>query len=141
MPSTNLASAVRFAYQSMEEAFPVIDHGREAALSNYIVQVRRAKTVTKGGIVLADETRRSEAGNCTIGKVVGLGPLCFKDVKTLKPWPEGVSFELGDFLQIPRYGGFRFSVKHEDEEVDFVIFDHLQQLAKIKDPLTVTTYL
>lgn len=141
MPTTNLASAVKFKYRTMEEAFPEIDHGREALLSNYIVQVRSAKTTTEGGIIIPDDSRRSEAANTTVAKVVDLGPLCFKDPKTMKSWPEGPSFKIGDFLQIPRHGGSRFSIKRDGEEIDFVIFDHLQQLAKIKDPLTVTSYL
>lgn len=142
MPSTNLAPAIHLEYDSIEDAFPEVNHGRQPCLSNYLVQVRRAKKRTKGGILIADETRRSEAANTIVGKVVALGPLCFKDAKTLTPWPEGPSFAVGDFLQIPRYGGSRFSVKYQDEEIDFVLFDHLQQLALLTvSPLEITSYL
>lgn len=141
MPSTNLANAVTFAYQSIDDAFPKIDHGHEPCLSNYLVQVRRAKTKTKGGLYIPEDSRKSEAANTTVGMVVALGPICFKDAKSGKAWVEGPSFKEGDFLRIPRYGGFRFSIQHEGEEVDFVLFDHLQQLAKIKDPLSVISYL
>jgi co-chaperonin GroES (HSP10) len=139
---TNLAGVITSNFESIEEAFPDVKHDREPLLSNYLVQVRRAKNTTKGGIVLPEDVRKSEASNTTIAKVVGLGPLCFKNPHTLEPWPEGPSFKVGDFLQIPRYGGSRFSVPWKDEEVDFVLFDHLQQLARITgDPRKITTYL
>lgn len=141
MPSTNLANALQFDYKSIEEAFPKVSHGHTPCMSNYLVQVRRAKTTTAGGIFVPEESRKSEAANTTVAKVVALGPLCFKNARDLKPWPEGPSFDVGDYLRIPRYGGFRFSVKHAGEEIDFVLFDHLQQLAKLEDPMTVISYL
>lgn len=147
MPSTNTAAAVSFGYQSIEDAFPVLDCFREPLLSNYIVQVRRAVRRTKGGILIDEGSRKIEAANSTVGKVVAIGPLCFKD-RDAKEWPEGPSFAIGDFLQIPRFGGLRFSVKYHDEaaketeEVDFVIFDHLQQVARITcDPREITSYV
>lgn len=142
MPTTNLANAIEFGFQSLEDAFPTVDHGHEPCLSNYLVQIRRAKTTTKGGLYLPEEARKSEAANTTVGKVVAIGPICFKDASSGKPWFEGPSFKLGEYLRIPRYGGFRFSVKWKDEEIDFVLFDHLQQLAKLSnDPRTITSYL
>lgn len=148
MSSTNLANAIQFDFQTLEEAFPSVAHNRDPLLSNYLVQVRRAKSKTKGGLYIPEEARKAEASNCTVGKVVAIGPLCFKDPKTLEAWPEGASFKIGDYLQIPRFGGFRFAVKYrstEDktmEEIDFVLFDHLQQLAKITgDPRDIVSYL
>ena len=139
---TNLAGVIENAFDSIEDAFPNVRHDRAPLLSNYLVQVRRAKKTSKGGIILTDDVRRSEASNTTVAKVVALGPLCFKNPKTLEEWPEGPSFNIGDFLQIPRYGGSRFSVPWQDEEIDFVLFDHLQQLARITgDPRKITTYL
>lgn len=139
---TNLAGAIENDFESIEDAFPEVRHDRAPLLSNYLVQVRRAKNKTKGGIYLPEDVRKSEASNTTIAKVVALGPLCFMSPQTLEPWPEGPSFKIGDFLQIPRYGGSRFSVPWKDEEVDFVLFDHLQQLARITgDPRKITTYL
>jgi co-chaperonin GroES (HSP10) len=142
MPSTNLANAIEFGFQSLEDAFPSIETGHEPLASNYLVQVRRAKSTTKGGLFIPEEARKSEAANTTVGKVVAIGPICFKDPRTGQEWFEGPSFKVGDYLRIPRYGGFRFSVKWKDEEIDFVLFDHLQQLAKLSaDPRTITAYL
>lgn len=139
---TNLAGGIIGSFETIEEAFPEVEHGRVPCLSNYLVQVMRAKNKTKGGILLTEDIRRSEASNTTVAKVVAIGPIAFKDPKTLNPWPEGPSFSVGEFLQIPRYGGSRFSVPWKDEEIDFVLFDHLQQLAKIPgDPRKITTYL
>jgi len=145
MPSgVNLAEAIDFGYKSVEQAFPDVRHGRVPLLSNYIVQVRRAMNKSKGGILLTQTAKESEVQLCTIGRVVAIAPQCFHYADG-RPWPEGPSFEVGDFLQIPRFGGFRFSVKlDEEEEIVFVVFDHLQQVAKVprwEDALAVTSYL
>lgn len=140
--ATNLAAAVEFGFQTMEEAFPEVDCGRAPFASNYIVQVRRAITRTRGGIEIPHDVRRSEAANTAVAKVVGIGPACFKDPRTSAPWPEGPPFHVGDYIQVPKMGGFRFGVKWKDEEIDFIIFDHLQLLAKITgDPRKVTAFL
>ena len=127
---------------TLDEAFPLVDFARDPGKStNYIVQLRMAKTKTAGGILLAEPVRESEQGNTTIGKVVAIGSGCFKHADG-KPWPEGQWFELGNYLQVPIYGGMRFRVKHLDEYVHFVMFDHLQFLAKIKgDPMRVIDYV
>jgi len=99
--------------------------------------------VSRGGIHIVKEAQEADTMNCTVGKVVAISPMCFKSPDGT-PWPEGPSFEVGDYLQIPKFGGFRFSVKIRDEDVDFVVFDHLQQIAKIPDvrlALAMTSYL
>lgn len=138
---TNLATALSMEHLAMEEAFPEVDHGRSPLLQNYIVQKRRSVTKTATGIHLVEETRQSENDNCTIGKVVAIADMCFR-YKDGTAWEEGPSFKVGDYLQIPRFGGFRFSVRWKGEEIEFVIFDHLQQIARIDgDPRKITTYL
>jgi co-chaperonin GroES (HSP10) len=145
MPSgVNLAHAIEYDYRSVDEAFPKIRHGRVPLLNNYIVQVRRAMSKSKGGIVLTQSAKESEVQLCTVGKVVAISPMAFHFADG-RPWPEGPSFKVGDFLQIPRFGGNRFSVKlNEEEEIVFVVFDHLQQICKIEDAdvaLAITSYL
>lgn len=144
MSGVNLAPALDHTHRTEDEAFPRIDHGRVPLLSNYIVQVRRSMKKSRGGIELVTETQEADTQNCTVGKVVAISPMCFHNSNGT-PWPEGPSFEVGDYLQIPKFGGFRYSVKiNRDEEVVFVVFDHLQQIAKIPDvrlALAMTSYL
>ena len=127
---------------TLDEAFPKVAFHRDPGKStNYIVQLRQAKRKSAGGILLTELDREAEADNTTIGKVVAIGSGCFKNSNG-QGWPEGPWFELGVFLQVPRYGGFRFRVKSGDDYVNFVMFDHLQFLAKVTgDPLEIVEYV
>jgi len=143
MSGVNLAPALDHTHRTEMEAFPPVGHGRVPLLTNYIVQVRSAMQVSKGGIHIVKEAQEADTMNCTVGKVVAISPMCFKSPDGT-PWPEGPSFEVGDYLQIPRFGGFRFSVKVGDDDIVFVVFDHLQQIAKIPDvrlALAMNSYL
>lgn len=127
---------------ALDEAFPQVPFHRNPGKStNYIVQLRSAKRVSKGGIVFTELDRDAESANTTIGKVVAIGSGCFKHGDG-RQWPEGPWFELGEYLQVPMYGGMRFRVKHGNEYVNFVMFDHLQFLAKVMgDPLEIVDYV
>lgn len=132
---------------TLDEAFPVVDFACDPGKStNYVVQLRRAKRMSAGGIILSEQDRNAESDNTTVGKVVAIGRGCFRD-KEFRPWPEGPWFELGEYLRIPRYGGMRFKVSWKDEHgkdeyINFVMFEHLQFLAKVPgDPLRVIDYV
>ena len=125
-------SQVLFAYDSLEEAFPVVDPGIRPLGTNAIFLIRRPKMKTKGGLHLTPNDRSTEYYNTQVAKVVALGPLCFKtayrrrDPVTLverdflEDWPEGPWFKVGDFVRLPKYVGERFMVPwlHEDFETD-----------------------
>lgn len=138
---SNLAHAIEYEERSLEEIFPVVPHGRQPLLTHYLVQKPLVRRKTKAGIVVVEETVQAEQDTCTLGKVIAISPQCFHD-KSGVMWYEGPSFAVGDYLQIPRFGGFRFAVPWQGESVEFVMFDHLQQIAKITgDPRKITTYL
>lgn len=127
---------------TLNDAFPKVDCHRDPRKStNYIVQLRSAKHMSDGGILLAELSREAEQDNTTIGKVVAVGSGCFKSPNGT-PWPEGAWLEVGDYLQVPRHGGMRFRVKHGSEYVHFVMFDHLQYLAHVTgDPREIVDYI
>ena len=60
--------------RSEEECFPVIDTGVEVAGDRVLVQLRREKNTSKGGIILVDETRQTIRFNETVAKVIQVGP-------------------------------------------------------------------
>lgn len=134
---------VEFAYDGEDDAFPDIDPGVRPFGSRILLQIRRAKTKTKGGIILAGETRDTEMWNTQVAKVRALGPLAFHNRNTMEPWPEGAWVALGDYVRAPKYGGDRWSVRDADgEEIIFVIFNDLDLLAKITgDPLAMKAFL
>ena len=133
---------VEFAYEGEADAFPELDPGVQPFGSRVLLQIRRAKTKTKGGIILAGETRDTETWNTQVAKVRALGPLAFHNRNTMQPWPEGGWVGVGDYVRAPKYGGDRWSVAHEGEEILFVLFNDLDLLGKITgDPLAVKAFL
>ena len=134
---------VEFDYEGEADAFPAIDPGVQPFGSRVLCQIRRAKTKTKGGIILAGETRDTETWNTQVAKVIAMGPLAFHNRNTMEPWPEGAWVNVGDFVRAPKYGGDRWSVRTEDgEEILFVIFNDLDLVGKITgDPLAMKAFL
>ena len=53
----DIVNNVSFTYDSMNEAFPEVDPGVQPFGSRILVQVRSAKTKTKGGIILTTDTK------------------------------------------------------------------------------------
>jgi co-chaperonin GroES (HSP10) len=101
--------------RSEEECFPTIETGIEVAGDRVLVQLRREKSTSKGGIILVDETRQTLRFNETVAKVIQIGPLAYKSPEDLTPWPEGNWCNVGDLVRTIKYGGDRFVVQPDDE--------------------------
>lgn len=139
--SVSFAPRVEFD-QTLEQAFPVIDHNLEPFGSRVLVQMRLAKKMTKGGIALPGETQETMTWNNQVGKVIALGPLCFKDSKTMQPWPEGAWCKVGDYVRVPKHGIERYERKipgageNDPDVVLFLLVDHLAVYGLVPDPLS-----
>jgi co-chaperonin GroES (HSP10) len=120
---------------SVEDAFPTVDCGREPLASTVVVQLRTPKRKTQGGIILTEQDRDTEKHNTQIARVVAIGPTCFKDQKTLEPWPEGPWYSVGDFVSVPLYVGDRWwrqiPTRPRGEYATFALFGHLDIRAKV----------
>lgn len=116
------------------ECFPVIDPGIEVAGDRVLVQLRREKVASKGGIILVDETRQTLRYNETVAKVIQIGPLAYKSPDTLEPWPEGPWCKVGDLVRTIKYGGDRFVVNPEDEgaPVVFITIQAREIISRIR---------
>jgi co-chaperonin GroES (HSP10) len=140
----SLANKVEFEYGDMDEAFPACDAGVKPFGSRVLVQVRTPKAKTKGGIILLDETRETDAWNTQIAKVIDTGVLAFRNRTTADAWPEGNWCEPGDFVRVPKYGGDRWTVKTSDGDGEcmFVIFNDLDIIGAVTgDPLAVKAFI
>ena len=111
--------------RSEEECFPVVDHGVEVAGDRVLVQLRRQKVKSKGGIIFVEETQQTLKYNETVAKVVQVGPLAYKSPDTLEPWIEGPWCKAGDLVRTIKYGGDRFVVDPGDDSGP-VVFITLQ---------------
>lgn len=120
--------------RSEQECFPNIDPGVEVVGDRVLVQLRREKTTSKGGIILVDETKQTLRFNETVAKVVQIGPLAYKNLDDLQPWIEGPWCQVGDLVRTIKYGGDRFVVNPEDEgaPVVFITLQAREIISKIK---------
>lgn len=120
--------------RSEQECFPVIDCGVEVVGDRVLVQLRREKTTSKGGIILVDETKQTLRFNETVAKVIQIGPLAYKNLDDLTPWVEGPWCKEGDLVRTIKYGGDRFVVNPEDggAPVVFITLQAREIISKIK---------
>ena len=116
------------------ECFPVVDPSVEVLGDRVLVQLRREKTTSKGGIFLVDETRQTLRFNETVAKVCQIGPLAYKSPDTLEPWIEGPWCKEGDLVRTIKYGGDRFVVQPDDggAPVVFITLQAREIISKIK---------
>ena len=135
MAAFDLSSNDEPDLRSEEECFPEIDHGMEVAGDRVLVQLRREKTTSKGGIILVDETRQTLRFNETVAKVCQIGPLAYKNPETLEPWVEGPWCKAGDLVRTIKYGGDRFVVQPDDEgaPVVFITIKATEVISRIKN--------
>jgi len=116
------------------ECFPIVDPGVDILGDRVLVQLRREKTASKGGIILVDETKQTLRFNETVAKVIGIGPLAYKSPDTLEPWPEGPWCQVGDLVRTIKYGGDRFVVNPDDggAPVVFITLQAREIISKIR---------
>jgi co-chaperonin GroES (HSP10) len=120
--------------RSESECFPEIDPGLDVAGDRVLVQLRREKSTSKGGIILVDETRQTLRFNETVAKVIQVGPLAYKSPEDLTPWIEGPWCKKGDLVRTIKYGGDRFVVQPDDEgsPVVFITLQAREIISRIK---------
>lgn len=137
-----LENPIEMQYDSLDDAFPDVDCGINPLGSRVIVQIRRAKQQTKSGLYIPEEARKTEASNTQVSKVIAIGALAYRNRNTMEQWPEGAWCAIGDFVRSPKYGGDRWTVTHDDEEVEFVMFNDLDILGKVTgDPTKIRAFI
>lgn len=116
------------------ECFPIVEPGIEVLGDRVLVQLRREKTKSKGGILLVEETTQTIKFNETVAKVIQVGPLAYKMPDTLEPWPEGPWCNLGDLVRTIKYGGDRYVVDAGDDgaPVVFITLQAREIISKVK---------
>ena len=125
-------------------AFPDVDPGAVPFGGRVLLQVRRVRKKSAGGLVLVSETQEVEKWNTQVAKVIAVGPLAYKNKNDLTPWPEGVWASVGDFVRSPKYGGDRWHVdiEGEDEPALFMICNDTELIARVTgSPLRAKAYL
>lgn len=135
---------VNISYDGVDDAFPNVDPNCIPCGSNIVVQLKRSKSVTAGGIILVSDSKQTEQWNTQVAKVVRVGPLAYRSRDTMQPWPEGAWVKEGDFVRVPKYGGDRWTVPtgpEDDSEIHFIMFNDLDVRAIVPDPLSMKAYI
>lgn len=125
-------------------AFPDVDPGIVPFGYLVLLQLRTPRKVSKGGLIIPDDSRDAERYRVQTGLVRGFGPSAFKRRDNLLPWPEGDWCKQGDFVRCPMYGGDRWIVPVPgglpDEHAVFMICKDTDLIGLVTgDPLAVVT--
>jgi len=137
-----LQSSTTYTQEEIDFAFPNVDPGFEPFGSRVIVQLRAAKTVSKGGIILTGDTIEAEKWNTQIAKVRAIGPLAFKNRDKAEQWPEGAWCQVGDYVRVPKYNQDKWFISFADHDVLFMMVNDIDLLAKkTGNPLDVKAYI
>jgi co-chaperonin GroES (HSP10) len=140
-------STVAVDSADLQESFPAVDPGAKPLGARVLVQLRKAKKrMSKGGIILAEETRDTERAQNPVGRVVAIGPLAFKKRDTMESWPEGSWCEVGDYVRVPKWTGDKWEVRLgsgiDEDAIEFMIMNDHEVIAKITgNPLEVRAFV
>jgi co-chaperonin GroES (HSP10) len=128
---------------AMDQAFPAAEPGIQPFGSRVLVQIRSPKKKTASGIIIDTGSQDTEKWNTQVAKVIGVGPLAFKNRNTMDSWPEGDWCRAGDFVRVGKYGGDRWEVTLADGDVAlFVIFNDLDIIGRVTtDPLAIRAFI
>ena len=142
----NMANVAVLGQSTDEQLFPDVPPGIRPFGSRVLVQIRRARTRSKGGIIFSDTTKDTELDNTCVAKVIAIGPLAYKNRNSMEPWAEGRWCDVGDYVFVPKYGGLRWekpckSDNDYGDKVQFAIFDDLNIIGDVEDPLQIKAHI
>jgi co-chaperonin GroES (HSP10) len=130
----------------LNDLFPTVDPNIQPFGSRVLVQIRRARNKSAGGIIFAETTKETELDNTCVAKVIAVGPLAYKNRNTMEPWAEGQWCQPGSYVFVPKYGGVRWELGVEQadgfhDKVQFAIFDDLNVIGEVQNPLKIKAHV
>jgi len=107
-----------------------------------LVEPIDVEEVSDGGIVLPEEVQRAKEHLRYIGRVISMGPLCYKHSKFQNPGTTKSDewCKVGDWIAYGRYDGQDIIVKSEKGRKPLRLLNDDSVLAVIKDPKSVLIY-
>ena len=101
-----------------------------------LVKPYEIKPVSKGGIIIADESKAYADEACLVAQVVAMGDDCYKASKFNAPW-----CAVGDYIIYNRHVGQRIEIKRGDGVERYLIINDDDVRATVKTPATIRMYL
>ena len=129
--------------QYIAKHFPEVDPGSRPPGTKILVQLRTMAAKSKGGILLANDTKDFNQGNTRVCRLIKMGEMAYRHRDTFELWPEGVWANVGDIVIMPAWGGFRFEVPipdsedkaifavYKDHEIELVVHDNFEAYDKL----------
>lgn len=121
--------------RSAEQVFPLIPIAAQPLGNRVLVQLRKVRTQSAGGILYVADTKDTQKQNEVVAIVRAVGPLAYKsrDVETgeLINWGEGDWVKPGDLVRVIKFSGDRWSEPHEDGHLNFIIINDRDCIARI----------
>ena len=102
-----------------------------------LIKKPQPKKETAGGIILPDVSKDAESYMQITAEIVALGPLCYKERQSGKPWCSGPWCEVGDWAIVPKFTQFKMEI--DGEEYRFINDDEV--IAVVADPTNIKVYL
>lgn len=106
-----------------------------------LIEPVEVKRQSEGGILLAEESVKAQEFLRYIGKVIGMGELCYAGDK-FKPHPNAAAkrwCEVGDFVAFGKYAGQEVIAKVDGEPKRYRLINDDEILAVVTDPAAIVT--
>lgn len=113
------------------EFFPPVDPMHQAVGTRVLFQLKKIPEKTRGGIILAPESRDADQRATVYAKVVSIGGAAFYDAQNGKKY--GDDYGVGDYVRIPKWGKDEFVV----DGVTFCFFNWWDAIGKVNPRIVV----
>ena len=113
-----------------DNSIPTPDKVPQPVGYRILIRPRGIIEKTKGGIILTDSSKDSQAYLNSVGQIIAMGEECYSDRK--KPW-----CKVGDWVIFGRYAGARISV----QKVKMVLLNDDEIIATLESPDIITQQL
>ena len=113
-----------------DNSIPTPDKVPQPVGYRILIRPRGIIEKTKGGIILTDLSKDSQAYLNSVGQIIAMGEECYSDRK--KPW-----CKVGDWVIFGRYAGARISV----QKVKMMLLNDDEIIATLESPDIITQQL
>ena len=113
-----------------DNSIPTPDKVPQPVGYRILIRPRGIIEKTKGGIILTDSSKDSQAYLNSVGQIIAMGEECYSDRK--KPW-----CKVGDWVIFGRYAGARISV----QKVKMLLLNDDEIIATLESPEIITQQL
>jgi len=101
-----------------------------------LVKPFEIEMVSKGGIMLAYESKDYADVACCVAQVISMGSGCYEEAKFDQPW-----CKVGDYVIYARHAGQRVEIKRGETISKYLLLNDDDVRATVKDPASIRMYL